>query len=167
MYRLLCPRLMLNNLFELNATLLAREQIQGIILDLDNTIIPWDSAELQPETVACLKRLQESGLKLGLVSNNQRQRVAAFASQLNIPFASRAFKPAKAGFRQVIADMQLLPDQVAVVGDQLFTDVLGGNRLGCFTIWVKPLSAREFVGTKITRQLEKWAVRFLQSKKML
>jgi HAD superfamily phosphatase (TIGR01668 family) len=67
----------------------------------------------------------------------------------------------------VICELQLMPEQVAVIGDQLFTDILGGNRLGCYTIWVKPLNAKEFLGTKITRQLEKLAVRFLQSKKLM
>ncbi|MDF2502133.1 MAG: superfamily [Anaerosporomusa subterranea] len=167
MLQLLCPRLMVNSLLEIDITLLRQQGIDGIVLDLDNTILPWDSAEICPEAAIWLHRALDSGLKAGLVSNNRQRRVAEFAGQFAIPFAARAFKPASRGFQQVIAEMNLTPDQVAVVGDQLFTDILGGNRLGCWTIWVKPLSAREFIGTKVTRQLEKLAVRVLQSKNMI
>ncbi len=114
-----------------------------------------------------LQGLLADGLKVGLVSNNRRRRVREIAGQLAIPYVSRAYKPAKTGFRQVAAVMGLSPGAVAVVGDQLFTDVLGGNRLGMFTIWVKPMSAREFIGTKVTRQLEKLTVRMLRSKGLL
>jgi len=167
MVNLLCPNSMANSLLEIDVLLLQQQGVSGIILDLDNTILPWDSAEIRPEAAAWLHRAMDLGLKVGLVSNNRQLRVAEFAAKFAIPFAARAFKPSRRGFRQVIAAMQLSPGQVVVIGDQLFTDILGGNRLGCRTIWVKPLAAKEFIGTKITRQFEKLAVRLLQSKKML
>lgn len=167
MYQLLCPRMTANHLPAVQAENLIKLGIQGVILDLDNTIIAWDSTELCPEAANWIRGAQSAGLKVGLVSNNHRQRVESFAVVFGIPFASRAFKPAKSGFRQVIEAMTLTADRVAVIGDQLFTDILGGNRLGCYTIWVKPISAQEFVGTKLTRQLEKLTVRFLESKKMM
>ena len=167
MYRLLCPRLMVNRLLDIDTDNLRQQGISGIVLDLDNTILPWDSNELCPEASLWLKKALALGLKAGLVSNNRTRRVAEFASQFAIPYASRAFKPSTRGFRHVITEMDLMPEQVVVIGDQLFTDILGGNRLGCYTIWVKPLTAREFFGTKITRHLEKLAIRFLQYKKLM
>jgi HAD superfamily phosphatase (TIGR01668 family) len=159
--------MMVDSLLDVDIAALRQQGIVGIVLDLDNTILPWDSAEVCPDVATWLRMALDSGLKAGLVSNNRRHRVAEFAGQFAIPYAARAFKPASRGFRQVITEMNLSPDMVAVIGDQLFTDILGGNRLGCWTIWVKPLSSREFIGTKVTRQLERIAVRLLQSKNMI
>jgi uncharacterized protein len=167
LYELLCPNLRVFCLQDIDLQELKRLGIRGIIFDLDNTIIPWDSEGMTAEVVVWLESLLADGLKVGLVSNNRRRRVREIASLFAIPYASRAYKPAKTGFRQVAAAMGLPATALAVVGDQLFTDMLGGNRLGMFTIWVTPLSAREFVGTKVTRQFEKIAVRILQAKGLL
>lgn len=167
MLQLICPRLMIDTLFELDLDRLRQQGIGGIILDLDNTLLSWDNDAIDPKAAAWLAEMLASGMKAGFVSNNRHCRVADFAAQFSLPYAARAFKPAGRGFRQVIAAMQLPPERVAVIGDQLFTDILGGNRLGCWTIWVKPLSSREFIGTKITRRLERLAVRILQSKNMI
>lgn len=141
--------------------------IKGIIFDLDNTIIPWDSPYMSPEMMEWIHWLIAEGFQLCLLSNNIGTRVETIAEIFNIPFVCRAYKPAKTGFRQAVVSMKLPTSQVAVVGDQLFTDVLGGNRLGLYTIWVTPLSAKEFIGTKITRQLEKITVRILKAKGLI
>lgn len=167
MVRLLRPHRMVNSLIDIEAATLQQQNVAGILLDLDNTLLPWDSDTVSPEAAAWLRQALNLGLKVGMVSNNRRRRVAEFAVQFNIPFAARAFKPSRRGFKQVINEMGLTPEQVVVIGDQLFTDILGGNRLGCQTIWVKPLAAKEFFGTKITRQLEKLAIRLMKSKNML
>ena len=167
MYNLLCPNLIIKSLYEIERTSLQQQGIKGIIFDLDNTIIPWDSPNMSPDISQWLRALLAQGFKLCIVSNNMGKRVQTIAGTLGIPFISRAYKPANSGFRQAIAIMELTNSQVAVIGDQLFTDVLGGNRLGLYTIWVTPLSAKEFVGTKITRRLEKLAVRVLRAKGLM
>lgn len=167
MYSLLCPNLIYNSLHDLEYNHLKSRGIKGIIFDLDNTIIPWDSQEMSPEIIAWLNSLLAEDFKICFLSNNMGKRVKSIATIFNAPFVSRAYKPAKKGFRQAIATMELSPNQVAVIGDQLFTDILGGNRLGLVTIWVKPLSAKEFIGTKITRRLEKLAVGLLKAKGLL
>ena len=102
------------------------------------------------------------------VSNNhKRRRVRDFAAMFDISFVSGAFKPAKFGFRHALQLMALPPHQVAVVGDQMFTDILGGNRMGLYTIWVEPLNKKEFIGTRFTRRLERLAVNLLQQKGLL
>lgn len=164
MYKLLCPHMILNSLHDLENHTLRELGIKGIIFDLDNTIIPWDQEQVAPEVIECLKTLLDEGFKLCLLSNNMGKRVKTIAAIFNIPFVSRAYKPAKTGFRHAVAAMGLVENEVAVVGDQLFTDILGGNRMGLVTIWVRPLSAREFIGTKITRRLERLAVHILKGK---
>jgi HAD superfamily phosphatase (TIGR01668 family) len=167
LYSLLCPNLILNSLLDLEHSKLKELGIKGIIFDLDNTIIPWDSQHMSLEIIEWLKSLLSEGFKICLLSNNMDKRVKTVAEIFDIPFVSRAYKPAKSGFRNAVTAMELSTNQVAVIGDQLFTDILGGNRAGLVTIWVKPLSAQEFIGTKITRRLERLAVQILKAKGLL
>lgn len=168
MYNLLCPRMKVKTVYDIDFELLKAQGICGFIFDLDNTIVPWDSNEMSPSIVAWLKSIQAAGFKICLVSNNhKRKRVRDFAVMFGIPFVSSAFKPAKRGFRQALKILELKPPQVAVVGDQMFTDVLGGNRLGLYTIWVDPLNKKEFIGTRLTRRLEQYTVKRLKAKGLL
>lgn len=163
MLKLLVPCMVVNTLYDIKLTELKQRGIRGIAFDLDNTIIPWNSSEICPEVLMWLNHLAAQGFKLCLVSNNGKERVRKIAAQCGAPFVAWALKPSRSGFRQAAQAMGLSPDTVAVVGDQLFTDILGGNRLGMFTIWVKPLTTKEFIGTKITRELEKLAVHLLKA----
>lgn len=163
MLKLLAPCLAVNTLYDINLEELKERGICGIVFDLDNTLIPWNSSDICPEVLVWLNDLVNQDFKLCLVSNNGKRRVRQIAAQCEAPFVARALKPSRAGFRQAAQVMELNPEAIAVVGDQLFTDILGGNRLGMFTIWVKPLAAQEFIGTKVTRQLEKLAVRMLKA----
>lgn len=167
MFSLLCPRIMTDSIFDIDLNALEKQDIKGIIFDLDNTIIPWDSPDMCPKIVEWLHGIRKRGFKVVIVSNNWHKRVKAIADMFDIPFVSRARKPAKTGFKQALRHLELPPAEVAVVGDQMFTDVLGGNRLGFYTIWVKPINTKEFIGTRITRQVEKLAVHMLKSKGML
>jgi len=167
LYQLLCPDAMPESLFDIDFDKLTDLGIKGIIFDLDNTIIPWDSSEMCPDICAWLTEVLGKGFKVSIVSNNWHSRVRKIANRLDVPFVARAYKPAKFGFRSALATMELGPEETAVVGDQLFTDVLGGNRLGLFTIWVKPLTRNEFVGTKIKRYMESWVVRRLRAKGLI
>lgn len=163
MLKLLTPTMVANTLYDIKLAELKQLGICGIALDLDNTIVPWNSQEICPEMIEWLNNLVLEEFKLCLISNNSKGRVSKVAERCNIPFVAKALKPSRSGFRQAAYAMGLPPANVAVVGDQLFTDILGGNRLGMVTVWVKPLTTREFVGTKITRQLEKLAVRLLKA----
>lgn len=164
MYSLLCPDSMVDSVFDIDLTNLRSKGIRGMIFDLDNTIIPWDSGEMCPLIQDWLRELMRSGIKVVIVSNNWKKRVRTIADSFGIPFVSRAYKPAKYGFIQASRILELAPWEIAMVGDQMFTDVLGGNRLGFFTIWVKPINSQEYIGTRITRHLEKLAVRILKAK---
>lgn len=168
MYNLLCPKLRVKTLCQIDLESLKAQGISGIIFDLDNTIVPWNSGEMNPDIIFWLKKVQDMGFKVSLVSNNhKRKRVRDIALMFDIPFVVGAFKPAKTGFREALDSMSLTAEQVAVVGDQMFTDILGGNRMGLYTIWVDPLNTKEFVGTQLTRKLEQVAVKILKAKGLL
>lgn len=167
MYHLFRPDSVIDSVFDIDLEQLKAQGIRGIIFDLDNTIIPWDSCDMCPNTAGWLQGVIDQGFTVSIVSNNWHKRVKEIAVRFGLPFVSRAYKPAKAGFRRALAAMNLEPHEAAIVGDQLFTDVLGGNRMGLYTIWVKPLTSQEFIGTKIHRRFEKLAVRILKAKGLI
>lgn len=155
MRRLITPDLTLNNIFEIDPDHLKSLGIRGIITDMDNTLVPWSDRTVHPRLARWFADLKERGFKLFIVSNNSRDRGGQLARELDIPAIWYAVKPRRRAFRQALEAMDLAPDEVAVVGDQIFTDVLGGNRLGLYTIHVMPISEKEFIWTKLMRLLER------------
>jgi HAD superfamily phosphatase (TIGR01668 family) len=132
--------------------------IRGVILDLDNTIVPWGTHDLNPLVPAWIAAAQHAGLRLCIVSNNVGARVTSIAQRLGLPLVAGALKPRRTALRRALALMGTTPDVTALVGDQVFTDILGGNRLGLFTILVCPQSRKEFVLTKAVRLIERLLV---------
>lgn len=159
MKRLLQPDLMVEHLFDVPLELLKEKEIRGIIFDLDNTIISWNSKEMTLDIVQWLSELKVQGFQLYIVSNSLKSRVRKIAERLEVPYTGRAGKPLNGGFNAALKTFGLDASKVAVIGDQLFTDVFGGNRIGAFTILVKPLSRNEFFTTKLTRFLEEFIIK--------
>ena len=113
--------------------------IRALVLDVDRTLLPRRSATLPPSAEQWL-RYAQSLMPLHLLSNNpSRRRIGSVADQLGLPFTTSAGKPRRAALRRVVAELGLEPHQIALVGDRLFTDVLAGNRLGLFTVLVRPI----------------------------
>lgn len=133
---------------------LEKAGIRAFILDLDNTITEWNSHDLRLEVEAWFSAIKQQGFKACILSNNGEQRILQIAKRLDIPFIHRARKPLRGSFLRAVALMQVKPAEAAVIGDQIFTDILGGNRSGLYTILVKPLAKREFYGTKFSRVME-------------
>ncbi len=155
MLQLLCPRLFVNSVHQIDLEALKQTGIKGIIVDLDNTLVPWNEDAEFPKAVAWLKKVKDAGLSVCIVSNNHPRRAKTLAGTFDIPFIWQAVKPRRRAFRKAMRIMKLRQSQTAVVGDQVFTDILGGNRLGLYTILVRPLKKQEFIGTRLVRQVEK------------
>ncbi|MBD2778412.1 YqeG family HAD IIIA-type phosphatase [Iningainema tapete] len=115
-------------------------RIQGIILDLDNTIVSEDDRYLSPGAEDWIKQAKLAGLKFFILSNGKRSyRVKYWSSRLDIPALSPAKKPFPSAFKKAMAHMQLQPQQVVVIGDGLHTDVFGAWLCGCCSIQVATL----------------------------
>jgi len=140
---------------------LRRKGIRSLIIDLDNTVTKWNDMEVSSEVIRWFKKVKENGFKACLVSNNPGERVSLIADELGIPSISKAGKPRRKAFRQALMILDSGRHETAVIGDQLFTDVLGGNRMGLLTIWVEPLSPKEFIGTRVMRLFERFIIRRL------
>ena len=155
MLDILYPRLYLESIYYINGSNLWQLGIRGLIFDLDNTIVPWQAKDFSPEMTSWLLAMKAQGFKLSVVSNARSKRVSSLLDPLGIPAIALAGKPARRAFKMAMAAMETKTEETAVIGDQLFTDILGGNRLGLFTILVNPLSTTEFLGTKLMRNIEK------------
>lgn len=150
----LYPDLYVASLADIPVEALKNRDIKALILDLDNTITTWNSDVVETQVGEWFKAIKAAGFKACILSNNKAKRCLAVANYLGIPFIHEAKKPRRAAFYRAMKLMAVGPEQTAVVGDQIFTDVLGGNRAGLFTILVIPLAKKEFMGTKISRAME-------------
>lgn len=165
---LLFPKLFVESLAEVDLDALASRGITSILLDLDNTILPWRGCEVPPESLEWIKRACEMGMKLFIASNTRNpRRLRSIAEKLDIPCMDKIAKPRRKGLKAAMAEMGSTPEQTAIIGDQIFTDILGGNRLSLYTILVKPMHPREFIGTKISRLFEKPVLAMLARRGML
>ncbi|HHU33147.1 MAG TPA: YqeG family HAD IIIA-type phosphatase [Clostridia bacterium] len=149
------PDLYVDSILDIPIDLLVESKIKGLIVDLDNTITEWNSPELKKEIFEWFAHLKIKQINACIASNNSHSRVSHIGQYLGIPAISKAGKPRRRSFLQAMKLLNTLPESTAVIGDQLFTDILGGKRLGLYTILVKPLNPREFIGTRLMRQLEK------------
>lgn len=156
--RLLCPhRYCASGVTEVSPEELRALGIRAVLLDLDNTLVGWQRHDVPESVLLWLQSLRDAGLQLYLVSNTRfGRRLKQLSERLDIPYVKRAWKPRRRGFRAALAAMNVTPEQTAMIGDQMFTDVLGGNRLGLYTVMVRPMARREFFGTKISRVFERW-----------
>lgn len=152
---ILKPKLTVASFQEINLEYYRKLAMRGIIIDLDNTIVPWDADNISKEADCFLQKALSLDYKICLLSNARRKRAENVAAQYQIEYLSPAFKPRKKAFLNALERIGLNADQVMVIGDQVFTDILGGNKAGCFTILVPSLSKKEFAGTKILRFFER------------
>lgn len=151
---LLYPNLYLKSVKEITQELLLEKGIKGIILDVDNTLI--DYYKNMPEGIQeWCKKMQENGIKFCIASNsNKKEKVKNVAKLLNVPYIFFAKKPLKIGLNKAKNIMNLQNSEVAVVGDQIFTDVLGANRCKMFSILVEPIEEKDILITIIKRPIE-------------
>ena len=128
------------SIFDIEPSALAAAGIRLLLADLDNTLVPYGVPEPDEAVRAWERALKAEGVKLFILSNNRKSdRAKRFAEALGVPFIGHAGKPKTPSFFKAMEQMGVTPQETAVVGDQVFTDVLGGNRAGVTTILVKPI----------------------------
>ncbi len=129
-----------NSILDVTPEYLAERGLKGVILDIDNTLVAHNKPLPSAEITALLERYRAEGIKMCVVSNNRRERVAAFCEKIGVEaFVWDALKPSATGYKRAAEIMSLSPRETAAVGDQIFTDVWGARRADCFAVLLKPL----------------------------
>jgi HAD superfamily phosphatase (TIGR01668 family) len=149
------PDIYVETVFDIDSDQLKAQGINAFIFDIDNTLATYAMPISDERTALWLKGLQEQGFGIFIVSNNDRERVRIFSENLNLPYYGKALKPLGIFLRMACRRMNVKPKETALVGDQLFTDIWGGNLLGMKTILVKPISDIEDGFVKFKRQFER------------
>lgn len=148
------PKLYLNKVEDITVEILNKNKIKALILDVDNTLIDINK-NLSKDIIDWAMNLRGHGFRLYILSNtNHKEKVEGVAKKLGIPYENFAKKPFKSGFLRVKEKLQLESKQIAVVGDQIFTDVIGGNRCDMYTILVNPISEKDYWYTAWKRPIE-------------
>ena len=137
------PNLYLEKVEDITIEILIKNKIKTLILDVDNTLIDYYK-NLSDSVINWAKQLKGQGIKLYILSNtNDKQKVEKVANKLEIPYKNFALKPLKRGFKKIQNELKQKPENIAVVGDQIFTDIIGGNRCKMFTILVEPIDPQK------------------------
>lgn len=144
---------------EVTPAWLAGKGLEGILLDLDDTLLPAAAEHVGDDVYAWLADLLAAGVKVAILSNGERERVAEVAERAGVPALALAGKPFGWAFRRGLGLLGLPVERVAMLGDQLFTDVLGAKRVGLKAVLVTPLSRGKLPHTRLLRRLERWVLK--------
>lgn len=158
----LMPNEYLSSVYELDLDKLWQDGKRVILTDLDNTLVPWNAPAVPDPLKDLIEQARVHGFQVCIISNNKSRRVTDFAAQIGVPAVGSAKKPAAQAFVQALNSLGAAPGEAVMVGDQLFTDIQGGNRCGLYTVLVLPIHAREWWGTRIVRQVERVTLHVLK-----
>lgn len=148
------PRTYMESVKEITIEFLKNNNIKALILDVDNTILDFDRNIPEGIKEWC-ENLKDQEIKFCILSNsNKEEKVKMVAEVLNLPYFNLATKPFKRGFKKAINLLEEKEENIAAVGDQIFTDVIGANRCKLYSILVKPIAEKDLLVTKIKRPLE-------------
>lgn len=137
------PDFYFRRVYDITPQFLREQGIRGLILDVDNTLALAEHPDPYEGVEAWIDLMKKNHIRMVILSNNWASRVEGFAKKLKLPFVSAAMKPFRFRFPKALKILHLPKSQVAMVGDQVFTDILGGNAFGLSTILVEAFSFKE------------------------
>ena len=150
------PKGYFNKVSEITLEYLKENNIRGLILDVDNTLIDYYK-NMSEETINWANELKQNGIKMCILSNsNKKEKVKEVASKLGLEYSYFGTKPLKRGFKKAKKMLGLENSEIAAIGDQIFTDVIGSNRMKMFSILVEPIEEKDILVTLIKRPIENY-----------
>lgn len=159
LHKLLKPNQIVNNIYEIDFNNLKKQGINALVLDIDDTLIPRNINDVTPQVYEWVANRKEEGFKLCLTSNSRHPlRVKFIGDTLDLPAMSLGFKPLPFAFWKSLKILNARPENTAMIGDQLFMDILGANLLKIHTIFVKHLTEETSLPRRWMRQAEAWVL---------
>lgn len=160
------PDVYQKSIYTINYKKLKKNGIKCLLFDLDNTIAPYKTTEPDTKVKELFARL-ENDFKIIIVSNNSKNRLRPFKEKLNVDCAFNSHKPFKKKYKKILEIYKFEIDEVACIGDQILTDILGANRMGFTSILVNRIAKYETVFTKFNRFFEKFILKSLEKRRIL
>lgn len=161
------PDMYQENIYKVDYQKLMDRGVKCILFDLDNTLVPYEVKEGNDKLLDLFNQLREKGFKLIIFSNSPKKRTSIFKNFLAVDCLSNARKPCKRGFETILEKYKYNITEVAIIGDQIPTDIFGGNRVGITTVLVDPIVNKDPIWTKPNRFLEKRILRKLKNRDLL
>lgn len=155
------PKEILNTYTDLNIKELKDRGFKAVLLDIDNTIAIPDTGKCDENAKKFIHELQDNGFEVVIFSNNSEERVKHFLDDLKVRYVHNALKPLPFSYRETCKYLNLKPNEVIVLGDQLLTDILGANLSGCYGIYTKRLQEKDSFITSINRKVENFIWRYI------
>ena len=152
---LLKPDVKFHGITDITVEALEKFGIKALLLDVDNTMSTHHDTVLTDGLCEWIAAMQQSGIKLMVLSNSKRRRIEPFANRIGLPFISLGCKPLPTGYLRGVKALGEKRKNTAIVGDQIFTDVLGGNIVGVKTVLLTPIKLEDGWSFKLRRKLEK------------
>lgn len=148
------PKAYFGKVEEITIEFLKKNKLKALILDVDNTLIDKER-NMSEKVIEWVRNLKGQGVKLYILSNsNNAEKVEEISQKLKVPYYKFAMKPFKRGFKKALKELNEKAENTAIVGDQIFTDIIGGNRCSIYTILVDPIKEKEFWYTAWKRPIE-------------
>lgn len=151
-----CPGHLLDGLDSVNLSDLSDSGVKLVLLDVDNTLLPWRSEDIPQATLDWILRGKGQGLAFCIISNTRHPaRLDRLAKRMDIPYFLGKKKPSPEPFLEACRKYGFRTEEAVMIGDQIFTDILGANRAGIASILLKPISGVDFIGAKMLRPVER------------
>lgn len=161
---LLKPNIKLKKITDITVDLLKKHNIDSLILDIDNTMSTHHGEVLTDGLTDWLAMMKENGIKLIVLSNSKEERVNPFANRIGLDYISLGLKPLPSGYIRALKMLKSKRKNTAIVGDQIFTDVLGGNFVGVKTILLTPIKLESTPGFRFKRKIETYIYKIYKIK---
>ncbi len=160
------PDMYQKSIYTIDYKKLLKDGIRCLLIDLDNTLVPSHVKKPTFKVKELINNLRELGFKVIIFSNNSRKRLEPFKEELEVDCSDKSFKPLRWKYLKIIKEFGYKECEIACIGDQFLTDILGGNIMGIKTILVNPISKKDIKITELNRLFEKLIIRILNKKNL-
>lgn len=156
------PNIKLNKVTDITISILEKYNINSLILDVDNTLSTHHGQVLTDGLEQWLALMRQNGIKMTVLSNSKSKRLEPFAKKIGLDYISLGLKPLPFGYWRALKRLGSKRKETAIVGDQIFTDVLGGNLVGLKTVLLTPIKPETSLRFRTKRKIESYLIKILK-----